>query len=1073
MLPPTLLEAYPLAALDSAQLPTDKRLAKWVASGSEPELRRFKGFIDVKNYGDAGDCAGEIAGGWYRAHSDYRSEVLWRRADVSCQILHLRRQPDLISRKGCDTLIRTRPHSLVDALNSLAVAERDVAAEESELPWDARERHFRRAAEAYKHMHEMAVRFLSHPRFDEADRDGVRVYAQKALYGLGRLHMDLGECLDDQLCVEADPVGIIRLERRLEATRAAARAQLLQAHQHAESLPSKRAERRVDALVLLANLHLDWGEHAHALGCLAIAEKLQARLPSKLAADVTYTVATVLRSLRHYTAGELVIAEPRVDGSSTVWAYRTQRYTSAQEKAEAAISAISAIELASEEESGDETQRCEQRARAVHDAFDLVVQIRREAGETEGAVSASRRQKGVRTFELLPAELRSKHADGHQRLKKIHKSSMAAKATYHAAAHAIREALAHVSAAREASASASAPSSPPPESPPERLRRALDGALDAAWGAVQGGGAGCRGAVQAEYPDVEMEADLSVREVALQALAALSHTPLWPSGPEQSVRLARLCQWHAFMEELGELVGSGARVAHARAWLEAAQQLHSAKDEGQAETARGFFALARALSEQADRTVCHSAALEMKTEAAKAFEEVLQLTDDESMRLEALDMLEGLLGTIAAKDGRWVEMGQHVRQDLAAKASRLLGELEGLCHGHLVRPGEGSLVTLETTEALARQGRAAVGSAPPVAAKGAGASGRAGQRDPLGLRRDSNPGAPPDSDSGGGALRCRKGHVLKRERAMRSLKCDVCSRRIDAGKLAFSCQPCDHDMCLACGNVLKGAQRPATQPLMKAMAMRREAMEVDSGKHGRREEEEEEEEEEYEEEDEDDEDEEEEEEDDEPSDDDAHEAIDDRSEAADESMAEVDSTTVAAAAARARAAPPDACALLVSVNAWGRHLSVRLPDPTSDEALQADEEPPKGHGSIGWLASHACTWLRAEHGLSLQPGGGLYVHEAPSAPAMPAAEPHWSSDDDEGSLAWRQAASLTSAPPDESLWAMRARAKPVRRDGRWVEQLCLALDAPAARCHLGAAEAYRLQCRRAQLSPLPPIEQVR
>jgi hypothetical protein len=1046
-----------LAALDSAQLPTDKRLAKWVASGSEPELRRFKGFIDVKNYGDAGDCAGEIAGGWYRAHSDYKSEVLWRRADVSCQILHLRRQPDLISRKGCDTLIRTRPHSLVDALNSLAVAERDVAAEESELPWDARERHFRRAAEAYKHMHEMAVRFLSHPRFDEADRDGVRVYAQKALYGLGRLHMDLGECLDAQLSVEADPVGSIRLERRLEATLAAARALLLQAHQHAESLPSKRAERRVDALVLLANLHLEWGEHAHALGCLAIAEKLQARLPSKLAADVTYTVASVLRSLRHYTAGELVIAEPRVDGSSTVWAYRTQRYTSAQEKAEAAISAI---ELASEEESGDETLK----ARAVHDAFDLVVQIRREAGETEAAVSASRRQKGVRTFELLPAELRRKHADGHQRLKKIHKSSVAAKATYHAAAHAIREALAHVSAAREASASASAsaPSSPPPESPPERrterLRAALDGALDAAWGAVK-----------AEYLDVEMEADLSVREVALQALAALSHTPLWPSGPEQSARLERLCQWHAFMEELGELVGSGARVANARAWLEAAQQLHSAKGEGQAETARGFFALASALSEQADRTVCLSAALEMKTEAAKAFEQVLQLTDDESTRLDALDKLEGLLGTIAAKDGRWVEMGERVRQDLAAEASRRLGELEGLCHGRLVRPGEGSLVTLETTEALARQGRAAVGSAPTVAAKGAGASGRAGQRDPLGLRRDSNPGAPPDG--GAGALRCRKGHLLKRERSMRSLKCDVCSRRIDAGVLAFSCQPCDHDMCLACGNVLKGAQRPATQPLMKAMAMRREAMEVDSGKHGRREEEEEEEEEEEDEED--DEDDDEEEEDDEPSDDDAHEAIDDRSEAADESMTEVDSTTVVAAAARARAAPPDACALLVSVNAWGRHLSVRLPDPTSDEALQADEEPPKGHGSVGWLASHACTWLRAEHGLSLQPGGGLYVHEAPSAPAMPAAEPHGSSSDDEGSLAWRQAASLTIAPPDECLWAMRARAKPVRRDGRWVEQLCLALDAPAARCHLGAAEAYRLQCRRAQLSPLPPIEQVR
>jgi hypothetical protein len=75
-----------------------------------------------------------------------------------------------------------------------------------------------------------------------------------------------------------------------------------------------------------------------------------------------------------------------------------------------------------------------------------------------------------------------------------------------------------------------------------------------------------------------------------------------------------------------------------------------------------------------------------------------------------------------------------------------------------------------------------------------------------GLRRDSHPGAPPDG--GGGALRCREGHVLKRERAMRSLKCDVCSRRIDAGVLAFSCLPCDHDMCLACGDALKGAQRP-------------------------------------------------------------------------------------------------------------------------------------------------------------------------------------------------------------------------------------------------------------------------
>ena len=77
--------------------------------------------------------------------------------------------------------------------------------------------------------------------------------------------------------------------------------------------------------------------------------------------------------------------------------------------------------------------------------------------------------------------------------------------------------------------------------------------------------------------------------------------------------------WGQGLEELGELVGSGARVAHARAWLEAAQQLHSAKGEGQAETARGFFALARAHSEQADRTVCHSAALEMKKESAKAF----------------------------------------------------------------------------------------------------------------------------------------------------------------------------------------------------------------------------------------------------------------------------------------------------------------------------------------------------------------------------------------------------------------------------------------------------------------------
>jgi hypothetical protein len=75
-----------------------------------------------------------------------------------------------------------------------------------------------------------------------------------------------------------------------------------------------------------------------------------------------------------------------------------------------------------------------------------------------------------------------------------------------------------------------------------------------------------------------------------------------------------------------------------------------------------------------------------------------------------------------------------------------------------------------------------------------------------GLRRDSHPGAPPDG--GGGALRCREGHVLKRERAMRSLKCDVCSRRIDAGEVAFSCLPCDHDMCLACGDALKGAQRP-------------------------------------------------------------------------------------------------------------------------------------------------------------------------------------------------------------------------------------------------------------------------
>ena len=1027
-----------MAALDSARLPTDKRLAKWVASGSEPELRRFKGFIDVKNYGDAGDCAGEIAGAWYRAHSDYRSEVLWRRADVSCQILHLRRQPDLISRKGCDTLIKTRPHSLVDALNSLAVAERDVATEESERPLDARERRFRRAAEAYKHMHEMAVRFLSHPRFDEADRDGMRVYAQKALYGLGQLHMDLGDCL--QLYDEVDPVGCIRLECRLEATRAAARAQLLQAYRLAESLPTKRAERRVDALVLLANLHLEWGEHAHALGCLAIAEKLQARLPEKLAADVTYTVAMVLCALRHYTAGELVIAEPRVDGSRTGWAYRTQRYASAQEKAEAAISAI---ELASEEESGDETLR----PRAVHDAFDLVVQIRREAGETEAAVRASRRQKSVRTFELLPAELRSKHADSHQRLKRIHMSLQAAKATLHAAVHAIREALAHVSAAREASASASASSSPPPESPPERLRAALDGALDAAWEAVR-----------AENPDFEKEAQLSAREVALQALVALSHTPIWPSGPEQLARLERLCQWHAFMDELGELVGSGARVAQARAWLEAAQQLHSTRGDGQAEAAHGFFALASALSVHADRTVCHSAALEMKTEAAKACEQVLQLTNDEKMRLDALDMLQWLLGTIAAKDGRWVEMGESIRQDLAAEASRRLSELEGLCHGHLVRPCEGALVTLETTEALARQGRAAVGAAPPVAADGAGASGRAGQRDPLGLRRDSNPGAPPDG--GGCSLRCRKGHVLKRERAMRSLKCDVCSRRIDAGVLAFSCQPCDHDMCLACGNVLKGAQRPPTQPLMMAKAMRREAMEVDSGNQGSRSEEEEEEEEE----------EDVNEDDDEPSDDDA---IDDRSEAADESMAEVDSTMMAAAAARARATLPDACALLISVNAWGRHLSVRLPDPTSEEAVQADEEPPKGVGSVGWLASHACTWLRAEHGLSLQPGGGLYVHEAPSAPAMPAAEPHWSSSSSDGSLAWRQAADLTSAPPDEYLWAMRARAKPVRRDGRWVEQLCLALDAPAARCHLGAAEAYRLQCRRAQLSPLLPIEQVR
>jgi hypothetical protein len=49
--------------------------------------------------------------------------------------------------------------------------------------------------------------------------------------------------------------------------------------------------------------------------------------------------------------------------------------------------------------------------------------------------------------------------------------------------------------------------------------------------------------------------------------------------------------------------------------------------------------------------------------------------------------------------------------------------------------------------------------------------------------------------------------VLKHERATKRLKCDECSQAIYAKALAFSCEPCDHDMCLACGDLNSASRK--------------------------------------------------------------------------------------------------------------------------------------------------------------------------------------------------------------------------------------------------------------------------
>ena len=62
--------------------------------------------------------------------------------------------------------------------------------------------------------------------------------------------------------------------------------------------------------------------------------------------------------------------------------------------------------------------------------------------------------------------------------------------------------------------------------------------------------------------------------------------------------------------------------------------------------------------------------------------------------------------------------------------------------------------------------------------------------------------------------------MLKQEMASEKLECDVCCQYIKAGSLAFSCQPCDHDMCLTCGDkLLKEAQCPATKTFASPLPM--------------------------------------------------------------------------------------------------------------------------------------------------------------------------------------------------------------------------------------------------------------
>lgn len=274
---------YPLAALGTRDLPTESWLREYTGNGDEPALHRYRGFMDVKKHGDAGDVAGDIAAG-FADRTEFIAEALWRRADVSHQIMHMRRCPDELWQSAQHKRSErfSRPAALCDALNSLALAETNAGKACSEP--SGRDQHFERAAIAYKHMHQQAANPEHHARLHQWPNEVQRLcrLAQKALYEVGTMHRDHCDLVHEQ--DRPDPgaddllatVQDISVERRMEALRVASASALLEAERSAASLTPPDAQRRLDACVALAELYLEWDEFARALGVLEVAAAIRA-----------------------------------------------------------------------------------------------------------------------------------------------------------------------------------------------------------------------------------------------------------------------------------------------------------------------------------------------------------------------------------------------------------------------------------------------------------------------------------------------------------------------------------------------------------------------------------------------------------------------------------------------------------------------------------------------------------------------------------------------------------------------------------------------------------------------------